>query len=98
MVLISATELSSLSTLSVNSLYFKPLPKLTGSSDFPPVVVVSVVDLGKVSQKSSTDAPFSWYWGLLSSAEVTILSEPVYNGNTPVDTMVPKEEIAFKGV
>ncbi|KAJ0826892.1 hypothetical protein HanRHA438_Chr17g0819421 [Helianthus annuus] len=69
-----------------------------GSSDFPLTVVVSVVALGKFSQKSSNDAPCSRYWGLLSSALDILLSEPVVGTNTPADIRVAGEEIAFKEV
>ncbi|KAJ0582475.1 hypothetical protein HanHA300_Chr04g0152661 [Helianthus annuus] len=68
-----------------------------GSSEFLPVVVVSAVEPGGVSNGSSTDALFSWYWGP-PSAVVILVSTLVVNLNTPVDTLIASAMVAVKGV
>ena len=64
-----------------------------GSSDFPLAVVVSDVEVGSVLQTSTTDAPFSWYWGLLPSTLDNLLMEPVVNTNSLAETEVLWKEL-----
>ncbi|KAJ0937606.1 hypothetical protein HanRHA438_Chr03g0143941 [Helianthus annuus] len=68
------------------------------SSVSPPAVVVPMCYLGHEAQKSSIDAPCSWYWGLLSSEIDNLSMVPVVKTNSLVVTRGAIEEIAFKGV